>query len=240
MTKRPLTLRSVLPLVAALILLAGGLALRFWQEQRGQPPLRAPVLRAELAALPPIDAAEFNRWRAQHAALAARQWTEPARADLETKLGIRWRWRPLPASAGTHAYALQAVVPEAVAWSSVVTTLQMIESAAGAAVDALEIVTAGSRTVRHFSRIEIRVRFQWAESGTAPTVPPAAVGRDRGVRGPGLPGGGAKGRARPAPLRRTSASAQPPASERSPLRVRSDPSRRPRSRPLQSQPPPSK
>lgn len=239
MTKRSHPVRILLPLASALLLLGGALVLRTWQARKAPPPLQAMLLRKELAALPQTEPAELVRWRARHAELAARRWTEPARAGLESRLGARWQWRLLPVEAGTRSYVLSAVTPEALAWPSIVAALTGVESAPGASVDRIVVSTAGSRTMRHFSRVEIHICFQWTESGTAHTVPPESVGRDRVPRPPGLPARGAKGRARPASLRRTSASAEPPAPARPPLRSRPDPSRRARSRTNLSEPQPT-
>ncbi len=234
---RSIAVRTWLVAVAAFLLFAGALVVR-WRQGRNAAAMRleATALRAELAALPAPDLAELMRWRGRHAELAAQRWTEPARTELESRLGVRWRWVPVAGVASTRTYVLHAVAPAALPWSAVVTTLAGLESSPGAVVESVTIATAGTRTARQFSVVEIHVRFQWAEAGTGHTFPPESVRRDRVLPGPVSPGRAAGRRARAAPLRRTSASAQPPAPARSPLRARPDHSPRPRSRKNLSQP----
>lgn len=230
-TARSMAGRTWLVAAAAFLLLAGALVVR-WRQGRISAALRpeVPALRAELAALSVADFAELPRWRGRHAELVAQRWTEPARIALESRLGARWRWIPVVGAAGTRTYVLHAVAPEALPWSAVVAALAGLESSPGATVEGITIGTAGTRTVRQFSAVEIHVRFQWAEAGTGHTFPPESVRRDRVLPEPVLPGRAAGRRARIAPLRRTSASAQPPAPARPPLRARPDHPPRPRSR----------
>ena len=217
--------------VAAFLLFAGAFVVR-WRHGRSSAAVRpaAPALRAELSALSAPDVADLLRWRKRHAELVAQRWTEPARNALESRLGARWRWLPVAGDAGMHSYVLHAAAPEALPWSAVVSAVASLESSPGAVVEGITIATSGTRTVRQFSIVEIHVRFQWAEAGTGHTFPPESVRRDRVLPGPDLPGRGAGRRARAAPLRHTSASAQPPAPARPPLRSRPDHPRRSRSR----------
>lgn len=223
--------RTWLVAAVSFILFAGALVVR-WRQERSSSAVRplAPALRAELAALSVSDVAELPRWRGRHEELLAQRWTEAARIALEGRLGARWRWVPVAGAAGTHTYVLHAIAPEALPWSAVVSALAGLESSPGATVEGISIATAGTRTVRQFSLVEIHVCFQWAEASTGHTFPPESVRRDRVLLGPVSPGRAAGRRARIAPLRRTSASAQPPAPARSPLRARPDHPPRPRSR----------
>lgn len=226
-----ITVQTWLLAFAAFLLVAGALVVR-WRQGRSSAVVRpgAPALRAELAALPAPDVAELMRWRGRHAELVTQRWAEPARIALASRLGVRWRWLPDAADAGARSYVLHAVTPEALPWSAVVSAVASLESSPGATVEGVTIATSGTRTVRQFSVVEIHVRFQWAEAGTGHTFPPESVRRDRVLPGPDLPGRGAGRRARAASLRRTSASAQPPAPARPPLRSRPDHPRRSRSR----------
>lgn len=228
---QPVSLRTWLVAALSLLLVASALALRWRQGRRHAPArLEAPELRAELAAKPAPDPAGLVRWRERNAALLAQLWTEPNRSELEQRLGHRWQWLPIESVPNTRSYVLRAVAPETVPWSALVAAVASLESSPGALVEGVTIATAGTRTMRQFSGVEIHVRFQWAEAGTGHTVPPESVRRDRVLPGPDLPGRGAGRRARAAPLRRTSASAQPPAPARPSLRSRPDHPRRFRSR----------
>jgi hypothetical protein len=229
--------RTWLIAVAAFLLFAGALVAR-WREGGSLAAVRTevPALRATLAALPVPDGAELNRWRGRHAELAAQRWTEPARTALASRLGSRWRWLPIAGEAGTRSFVLHAVAPEALPWSAVLSTLAGLELSPGAAVEGVTIVTAGTRAARQFSVVKIHVRFQWAEAGAGHTFPPESIRRDRVLPEPVSPGRAAGRRARPTPLRRTSAFAQPPAPARPPLRSRPDHPPRPRSRQNLSEP----
>lgn len=207
MKQSPTVSRAVwLLLAGSIILLAGVLAVRHFRPVQGDQSAEVlTALRAERDTLPAADPSQLAFWRERQSALAAERWTEPARLALQEQIGARWRWTELANSGAVRSYQLSATEPSSLPWSEIIATLGRLEGTPGLTVDSLAVMTTGTRSVRSFSSVEIRLTLRWAGAGPGHTAAPVSPSLDRRARvrptAGGRPEAAAGDRARPASLR---------------------------------------
>lgn len=177
--KTGMPLRTLGALLLSLAWCGAVLAFRHYRPLR-VPAERAKIatLRAELDSLPADAAAQLRSWRDSQP-----RGTDGTRAVLDSLASEGWR-----VTDADDGIRLEIADPAAARWPGIIRAVERIESAGGAGVRSLRIETAGSRTVRRFSRIEIGLR---AEDGSSPanpvrTPPEPGVGPGSGPGAAGL------------------------------------------------------
>jgi hypothetical protein len=163
-----------------------------------------------------------DRLRGQQQGLARLAWTPEKLAELERRQGDRWRWTWEPGDPPTRV-TLQRVAPQIEEWAAYRAFVAAWAGQPGVIVESLEILADGPARARRLTRVALGLRFvvavtpsrdgpRAAPSRGPPTVAPAV--------GPATPR-----KVVPfTPLRRPSASAEPPAPGTSGASFRSRPS----------------
>lgn len=162
-----------------------------------------------------------DRLREQRKELARQEWTTETIAALQRRLGSDWRWEWNPGDRA-HRAVLQRTTPLLEEWPHYVAVVTELGRQPGVAVESVEILADGAARGRRFTRVAIGLRFTVADA------PLSDAERAAPSRGP-LPVAPASGPATPrkigsvSPLRRPSASAEPPAPGQASAPFRSDP-----------------
>lgn len=137
-------------LLFALCWLGAVLVVRHWRPIR-PPPAAAVVaaLRTELTSLPADAERRLTEWRQAHPPESV---SDPT-AALDEALGPTWR----PVT-GPDAVLFRPAEPAALRWTDIVGTVERLEKLPGLMVQGVRIETTGSRTLRQFSLVELRVQ----------------------------------------------------------------------------------
>ncbi len=123
------------------------------------------VLRAEIAALPPLRP------------IAAPEAPASGTADWQKRLGAAWRVIERGAT-----WQIAAVSPGALSWRELEATVHLLEEA-GVSPRSLDIATRGTRHARQFSRVEFTMGRAAREIGRGSTAAPVSLNTDRRARG---------------------------------------------------------
>ena len=148
--------------------------------------LEISALRAELATFPSDSGEQLAALHQHQAARSAP--TDPV-ATMQSTVGARWRWVPGKADNSILYGKLAAAEPAACRWPEIVGAMETLEGMPGLTVEAIDLATGGTRTARHFVRVELHVRLQGPDGANKEHLPPGEFHPADRVPGRDLPAG---------------------------------------------------